>query len=91
MNLSTVATRKIRRMQICRSGKWSGTSESLRQLDNLDAGHNDWGGDTHSFASLLHNRFAFIGAIELKRASYRGGYCPAKLCLSSFNSFIMNE
>jgi hypothetical protein len=77
MSLPTVATRKIRRTQICPSGYGEGTSESLRQLDNLDAGHNDFGGDTHSFASLLHNRFAFIGAIELKRASYREGYCPA--------------
>lgn len=66
--LSTVATIKIRRTQIYRSTDGDGTSESLRQLDDLVIGQFD---ETHSFASLLHNRFAFIGAIELKRASYR--------------------
>ena len=64
---STAASKKDRRtkMRIRQMGI-SHIPISLRQLDDLAALRP---GETHSFASLLRNRFAFIVAIvRLKRA-----------------------
>ena len=47
--------------------------------------------ETHGFASLLHNRFAFIVAIEVKRAIYLVEYCGSKTVLSRFNYCKINE
>jgi hypothetical protein len=52
-----------------------GLSDSLRQPDYLTlTGHIDQTARLNGFASLLHNRFAFIVAIEVKRAIYLTRY-----------------
>lgn len=87
MTMPYVAHEKIRRTKICESAMGFRTSRCLRQPDYL-SGHIDRC-ETHSFASLLRNRFAFIGAIvKLERtrsqqptgllSRYSGGFVKLK-------------